>query len=236
MKVEESNSESRYIKGLAMKRLMIALVFSTVSILAVDVDKVVIPAKTEIFMTLQRSLNTKTASTGDRFYGEVSVPVTINDEIVIPVGTTVIGHVESLRRPGHLKGKGQIDLKFDSMIFPDGVTRDMRAIVQSTENYSTERVAKSEGTVVAGSSQGGETAEAAAKGGVTGATVGAIAGRSLKGAGVGGMVGAAGGAVLGVFKRGKDVEFRRGDSITIQLTDSVRLVKAEPPAQGEKLK
>ncbi|HEY2931897.1 MAG TPA: hypothetical protein VGK99_09125 [Acidobacteriota bacterium] len=222
-----------------MKKLAIAII-AIGSVLGADLDSLVIPAKTDIFVTLKRGISTRTAAPGDKFYGEVAVPVTIKDEIVIPEGSTIIGHVESLRRPGHLKGKGELELRFDSVILPDGVTRDMRAVVSSTENYSTNRVSQTEGTVVAGGTQAGETAEGAVKGAVTGAPIGAIAGAvrggALKGAGVGGMVGAAGGALLGVFKRGKDVEFRRGDSITIQLTDAVRLVTPEPPAQGQRLK
>ncbi|MBI4455483.1 MAG: hypothetical protein HY644_06250 [Acidobacteria bacterium] len=192
-----------------------------------DLDSVVIPAKTEIFVTLQRTLSTRTASLGDRFYGTVSVPVTLNDKIIIPVGSWILGHVDWSKKPGRLKGKAEIELKFDNVVLPDGRTREIRAAVQSAENYSTSQISKSEGAVVAEGGQGKETAEGAAKGAVTGAVVGAVAGRSLKGAGVGGLAGAAAGVVVGIFKRGKDVELRKGDTVTIQLTEAVRFVKPQ---------
>ncbi|MBI2821089.1 MAG: hypothetical protein HYX74_02590 [Acidobacteria bacterium] len=200
-----------------------------------NIDSVVLPAKTEIFVTLQRTLNTRTLAAGDRFYGQVSVPVTANDRIIIPVGSSIIGHVDTSRRPGHLKGQGELMLEFDSIILPDGTTREIQAVVQSVENYATSGISSTEGGIVAEGSQGRETAATAAGTAVKGAVVGAIADRSVKGAGIGGLIGAAGGAIIGVFKRGKDVELHKGDSVTIQLTEAVRFVKPQPAPEGERL-
>lgn len=218
-----------------MKKLFWILLLSTAALRAQDIDSVVIPAKTEIFVTLERSLTTRAASVGDSFYGRVAVPVTMNDKIIIPVGSTIIGHVDSSKKPGYLKGKAQLQLTFDRVILLSGVTRDIRAVVQSAENYSSGRTSQTEGTLVAEGSQGKEVASGATNGGVSGAVVGAIAGRSLKGAGVGGAVGAAAGGVIGLFKRGQDVVLHKGDSVTIQLTDSVQFVKPEPIPQGRRL-
>jgi hypothetical protein len=200
-----------------------------------DLDSVVIPAKTEIFVTLQRNLSTKTVGAGDRFYGEVAVPVSVDDTIVIPVGTSVIGHVEKARRGGRVKGESALTLTFDSIVLPDGRTRQIEAIVQSAENYPSTPITRSEGTVVAPGEPGQEVGKPAGEGAIKGATVGAIATRGLKGAGVGAAIGAAGGAILGIFKRGPEVEMRKGDSVSIVLTDSVRFVKPQPPVEGERL-
>ena len=37
------------------------------------------------------------------------------------------GTVTEVKRPGKLKGKGEIYLRFDSLTFPNGITRDFRA-------------------------------------------------------------------------------------------------------------
>ena len=200
-----------------------------------DIDSVVIPAKTEIFVTIQRGLSTKNVGSGDRFYAEVAVPVSINDTIVIPVGTSVIGHVDLTRRAGRVKGQSELTLKFESVVLPDGRTREIQAIVQSAENYPSTPITRSEGTVVAPGSPGEEVGKPAGEGAIKGATVGAIAGRNIKGAGIGAAIGAAGGAILGIFKRGPDVELRKGDSVSIVLTDSVRFVKPEPALTGERI-
>ena len=214
---------------------LFAWFWPVVSLFGQGIDSVVIPAKTEIFVTLQRSLSTKTTSSGDRFFGQVAVPVAIDDKVIIPIGSSIIGHVDASRRSAHLKGQAALTLKFDSIVLPDGTTRQLQAVVQSAENYPSTPISQTEGTVVAQGSPGKETAGEAAGGAVKGATVGAIAGRSLKGAGIGAVIGAAGGAILGVFKKGPEVVLQKGDSVTIVLTDAVRFVKPQPAPEGVKL-
>lgn len=201
---------------------------------AQSIDEVVIPRRTDIFIELQRAINTRVAATGDKFYGQVSVPVTANDQIVIPVGSYIIGHVEASQQPGRLKGKAELLLKFDTLILPDGTTRQMRAVVDSAEDYETDYEGE-EGRLRAPGSQGSETAAGAAGGAVTGAiigtTVGAARGRTKKGLATGTVIGAAGGALLGVFQRGKDVVLPRGSTLTIQLEEDIGFVKPPPPPE-----
>ena len=83
-------------------------------------DDLVIPSKTDIFLTLQQSISTKAAGRGNKFFGKLVVPVTANDKIVIPVGSYVIGHVLAANEPGYLKGSAELLLAFDSIILPDG--------------------------------------------------------------------------------------------------------------------
>ena len=83
-----------------------------------DLDGIVVPNKTEIFIALQRSLNSATATTGDKFSATVQVPVTHQDKIIIPVGSFVIGHVVYKKDPGRVKGKAELQLAFDTVILP----------------------------------------------------------------------------------------------------------------------
>ena len=57
------------------------LIVSCASSFGQTLDDAVIPRKTEIFVKIQRSLNSKTARTGDRFHGQVEVPVTV--EVIV---------------------------------------------------------------------------------------------------------------------------------------------------------
>ena len=217
-----------------MIRLLLP-VLAVAALMGQSIDEVMIPGKTEIFITLERTINTKTASSGDKFYGRVAVPVTHNDRIVIPAGTYIIGHVDTTKKPGYVKGKAQIELKFDTVILPDGTTRQIEAVVQSAEGYENAQTGE-EGKIEASGSQGKETAGSAAGGAVTGAVLGGVATRSWKGMGVGTAVGAAGGAILGVFKKGEDVVLQKGTSITVQLNENIRFVKPQPPNPGTRLK
>jgi hypothetical protein len=204
----------------------------------VNLDEVVLPRKTEIFIELQRGINSRTAQPGDRFSAVVEVPVTVDDSIVIPVGSYVLGHVVRKAPAGRVKGKAQLLLAFDTVILPDGVTRKMVAVLDSAEGYSTDS-SREDGQLEAPGSQGEEVligaARGAATGVITGATVGIFRGQTLRGAGIGAAVGAAGGALLGLLEKGEEVELPRGSSLTIQLEESVGFVRPEPPPTGVRL-
>jgi hypothetical protein len=208
-----------------MIKLVIVLLAST-TLFAQTIDDVVIPRKTDIFITLGRTVSSKTAAAGDKFFGQIAVPVTIDDRIVIPVGSHIIGHVEKTKKPGRVRGEGEISLRFDTVILPDGTTRQIAAAVSSAEGY--EAAAGEEGIITAESDQGAQAAEGAVKGGVTGAGIGGIAGRSWKGAGIGAAAGAATGAVIGVLKKNNEVVLPRGTSVTVQLDQDVRFIKPQP--------
>lgn len=206
---------------------------TSVIVFGQSLDDVVIPKKSEIFITLGRTINTKTASTGDKFYGLVDVPLTVNDQIVIPIGSHIIGHIGTTQKPGYVKGKARLELKFDTIILPNGTTRKIRAAAQSVEGYKSST--DEDGIIEAAGSQGGEVAGSAAGGAVTGAVIGVVASRGFKGAGVGSAIGAAGGAILGIFKKGEDVVLPKGTSVNVQFYDSIRFVKPEAPHLGKRL-
>lgn len=197
----------------------------------VDLDTVIIPRKTDLYIELKKGINSRTARQGDKFSALVEVPVTVNDTIVIPVGSYVLGHVVRSKGSGYVKGKAELLLGFDTVILPDGTTRQIQAVVDSAENYST-RDEREEGTLEASGSQAEEVGigavTGAATGAITGATVGVFRGETLKGAGIGAAVGAAGGAIISLLKKGEEVELPKGSSLTIQLQDAIRFVK--PPA------
>ena len=196
-----------------------------------NLDDVILPEKTTIFLTLERTINTETASPGDGVHGRVSVPVTVDDRIVVPVGSHVIGRVETARGSGYVKGKAKLIVLFDTFILPNGTTRKMEAVVQSAEGYRSDYKGET-GQLEPSGSQTGETVSGATKGGIAGATIGALSGRDLKGAGVGAAIGSGVGALLGLFSKGQQVVLRRGTSMEIQLNSDVRLVKPRPRNPG----
>ena len=207
-----------------------------------SLDGIMIPRKTEVFIALQRALNSKTASAGDKFSATVQVPVTHEDKIIVPVGSFIIGHVVFKKDPGRIKGKAELQLAFDTVILPDGTTRMLEAAVTSAEGVATQEDSE-DGTLEKDSEKGGKVADAAMKGGVagaiTGATIGVFRGGSsvARGIGVGSAIGAAGGAALALLQKGEDVELPRGAGLTIQLLDNVIFVKPEKVAQqGQVLK
>src|SRR5579884_3676558 len=87
----------------------------------------VIATGTRILLRLTNSINTKHAAAGDRVYLETAAPVFINGHLVIPAGSSVLGSVTESTRPGRVKGKSALNLRFDSLTLPNGVTRDFRS-------------------------------------------------------------------------------------------------------------
>ncbi|RPI29117.1 MAG: hypothetical protein EHM61_02670 [Acidobacteria bacterium] len=201
---------------------------------AQTIDNVTISKKTEIFITLERSISSRTASTGDKFYGRIAVPVTVNDKIVLPVGSYVIGHVDTSKEAGRLRGKAELGLKFDTIILPDGTTRDIRAVLASAEGYETGSPDE-EGKIQASGGQAEDIGKGTLAGGTVGGTIGGLGSRSWRGVGIGAGAGAATGAIIGALKKNREVDLPKGASITVVLDSDIRFAKPEPPSQGKPL-
>ena len=95
--------------------------------------EIVVPAGTKIPLTLINSLSTKHSSEGDRVYLQTSFPIIVDGRIVIPRGSYVTGTVTESKRPGKVKGKGEIFLRFDSLTLTNGTTRDFRSRLGGTD-------------------------------------------------------------------------------------------------------
>ena len=80
-------------------------------------SRIVVPAGTQIAMTLQTGLTTKTANVGDRFEATMASPVSVNGRVAIPDGAKVSGHVILAEQPGKASGRGQLQLSYDTVTF-----------------------------------------------------------------------------------------------------------------------
>src|SRR2546423_13627898 len=94
-----------------------------------DLKSFLIQTGTRIPLSMVNSVSTKTTGEGDRVYLETTFPIAVNGKIVIPAGSYGLGTVMASKRPGKVKGRGEFRLRFDSLMLPNGVTRDFRAQV-----------------------------------------------------------------------------------------------------------
>jgi len=173
---------------------------------------VVVPAGTVIPVTLTSRISTKNARDGDGIYGKTVFPITVNNKIVIPEGSFVRGKVTEIRRPGRVKGKGELTLNFQTLVLPSGITVP---IYTSLGGAGGAGERKGEATVQGDSSKG-EDAKTVGTTAAQGALIGVIADRG-KGAVVGGGVGAAAGTAAVLLTRGKDLVLEPGTTIEIVL-------------------
>ncbi len=161
---------------------------------------ITVPRGTRVLLALVSEISTKRAKEGDRVYLRTDAPVAAGGRVVIPRGSDVSGTITRTKPAGRVSGKGELYIRFDSLILPNGVSRDFHARPPGDEG-------KVEGN---GKSADGRTVM---EGAGMGATVGAIA-RGLPGAGIGG----AAGALIGVLvSRTQDVVLRQGTHLEMVL-------------------
>lgn len=199
---------------------------SEAAVAAADSNRLVIPAGTQIPISLTQAISTKNAREGDAVYAQTTFPFVINDHVLVPSGTYIQGKISSVQRAGHGHGRAEILMHFTTMIFPTGYTVMLPASVENTPGAEKQSVKDSEGTIQQDSDTG-KRVEDAAKGGVIGtvggATAGGVATGSLNGARVGAGAGAAAGVAWALLKRGQDVRLEVGTSIQMEVQRAIIL-------------
>jgi type IV secretion system protein VirB10 len=180
----------------------------------------VVPAETNIPLVLNSTVNSRTAYVGQPIYCETIYPITIGNRMVIPVGSSVKGAVTQVIRPGRVKGRAQVGLRFEELVLPNGTTVPLRATLSGFGTTGKEDFNQKEGKVKGASSKG-KDAETVARTTVPGAEIGTIVGASkgapVEGLGIGAAAGAATGLVWVLATRGQDVVLPRGTSLELQL-------------------
>ena len=82
---------------------------------------------THVLLSMVNSVSTKRAAVGDRLYLQTAFPLLANGRIVVPQGSWVTGTITEVKRPGRVKGRGELQVRFDSLVLPNGVSRNFRA-------------------------------------------------------------------------------------------------------------
>jgi type IV secretion system protein VirB10 len=182
-----------------------------------DAEAYTLAAGTRIAVTLKHAISTKSARENDPVYAETSFPVVSNGKVVIPVGTYVQGVVQRAQRPGRVKGRGELVLHFNTLIFPSGYTLLLPGAIDSVPGAEkTEMKDKKEGTIESQGTKGKDAGTVASTAG-TGAAIGAVVARSAGGAATGGAIGAGVGLASVLLTRGPDVRIESGTLVDMVL-------------------
>ena len=178
----------------------------------------VVKAGTRLLLRLTNDVNTKRTLAGDRLYLETAVPLFGDGKLLIPIGTYVTAQVTEAERAGRVKGKSSLNVRFDTLTLPNGVSRNFDARIATAETAG--KLDKAEGRIQ-GEGSKGKDAKAVAKTTATTTGLGSIIGSAVGHAGSGAAVGAAVGAVgalAGVLaSRGADVILPRGTTLEMEL-------------------
>src|SRR2546426_8877442 len=173
--------------------------------------RLVVPANTTIPLELRNTISSRTAYVGQAIYCETIYPITVGNRIVIPVGSYVKGAVTQVVRPGRVKGRAQIGLRFESITLPNGTTHRLRATLSGFAGNGKEGFRRDESKVEGESSKGQDAAVIASSAG-EGTVLGAIS-HGGKGAGIGGAAGGVGALVWVLATRGKDIVLPSGTNL-----------------------
>src|SRR4051794_5966353 len=185
---------------------------------------------TKIPLSLINTISTKHSAEGDRVYLETAFPVLSEGRIVIPVGSYVSGTVTQIKKPGRMKGRGELYVRFDSLTLPNGVTRDFRARLGGVDGQNSGELDRSEGKVRSEGNKAGDArsiGEAAGAGASIGVIAGSAAGHTGMGAGIGAAAGAAAGLIGVLTTRGPDAVLARGSTVEMVLDRQVQFSENE---------
>jgi hypothetical protein len=160
---------------------------------------VTVPAGTALPLELMTALSTETATVEMPVRARLRQAVVVEGDTAIPAGTILSGNVSEVERPGRVKGRARLVVRFTEAEI-NGVREDLRTNPVVFEGEATK----------------GEDATKVGVGAGVGAAIGGILGGgdgAAKGAAIGGAAGA--GTVLAT--RGRDVEVASGASINATL-------------------
>lgn len=175
-----------------------------------------VPAGTTIHSRLLSTLSTKLNFQGDTFLATVSEPVVVGGETVVPLGATIEGRIAYLDRPGRIRGVAEMRLSPEKMVFPDGRTLHLSAVLLSAYGAEDARVEGEEGLVKGPTSRKSDlkiVGTGAAAGGVIGTIASGGSGLIL-----GGIIGGSAGLADRLLRRGRDLTLPSGTQLNYQLT------------------
>jgi type IV secretion system protein VirB10 len=183
--------------------------------------EIVVPDGTVLPVVLTAYMNSRSTQVGDTFYSETVYPIWIQQRLVIPRGSLVKGTVTYVKRPGRIKGKGEMAVRFDSVLLPNGINRNLVASFRGIHGPGAEKIDRQK-EVVGMDSTTGEDAGQVAGIATQGAIIGALADESFTGAGIGAGAGAAVGLATVLFSRGRDLILEPGTQFDLELKQPLR--------------
>jgi hypothetical protein len=204
-----------------------------------SVQTVVVPAGSKVLLALKAAVNTKTAQAGDTVYLTSTFPVIVKDRVIIPAGMDVQGVIDSVVRPGRVKGRAKVTMHFTTLIFPNGSVVEIPGSVNALPGAGGPTVKGNENTVVqAGTNaRDARNVETATAGG---AGIGGLAGlgssNAAPGLAYGALAGSVGGVVYTLLTRGDDVVLQPGQALEMELQRPLVLAEKDvyvpPPSNG----
>ena len=200
--------------------------------------EIVVPRDTLIPVVLRTTINTKSGFVGEAIYCKSIYPITVENKIIIPEGSSIRGTVTEEVRPGRARGRAKLGLRFDESVLPNGTTRQLRASLAGFGSSGNERFNRTEGQIEGNRSKNnaGQKVEQTTN---SGAEIGSIVGwgedHPVEGVAIGAAAGAATGVIWMLATRANDIVLPPGTTLTLELSQPVTFSRADlaPPEEQD---
>ncbi len=173
---------------------------------------------------------------GDPIVSELTEPILVSGDLVLPKGTKFFGNVSKVIAPKHFGRDGNIQIAFKGLQTPKGKTLEFKeANLTQSKNHLTKGQNIARGAARLGSfASGGAAAGALVAYQVAGVLALAVQPQYIlaSGAGIGLLIG----TIASVVKKGKAGHLMPGDELKINLEQSLVLPVAEPLAENKPVK
>jgi hypothetical protein len=189
---------------------------ATTAVPATPAAKIQVPSGTHIPLVLHNAISTRSARPGDPVYLETLFPIMIDGHVVIPAGSYMSGEITESKRPGRVKGRGELMVKLNTLILPNAYMVNLNATPSGGAGTGGNETMDSEGKITGDSDKLGDAATIA-KTTAGGAAIGGLATRTPAGAGIGAGIGAAAGLMAVLLTRGPEAVLPRGSTLEAVL-------------------
>ena len=181
-----------------------------------------VPRGERIRVRMNETLSSKTARAGDTFTTNVTEPVYSNNGVVvIPVGSTIVGRVSSVKQAKKGGDPGSIDVNFTEVKLPNGTRRSING---SLTDLDTKKAKSDNEGSASGDDRKNDKLIFIGGGAAGGAILGGAIGGG-KGALIGGILGAVGGLAGERLTKGEDAEVKSGTEFGVYLNQSASFPK-----------
>jgi len=187
----------------------IFLLFVNFTFLNAQTDSSIYQLQAGTIMRLQmdNEINSKVASVNDTFTTTLTVPVKVQEMVVLPVGTVIEGRVTKVKRASYGGRGGSLEVSFQTLQLLNGGKRGIEGVLVTKLKAETSQTANVL-TILGGTALGG--------------IVGAVS-RSQNGSLIGAGVGTGAGTSVAFLRKGSDVKIRAAEEFEIKLTKNVNL-------------
>ena len=171
---------------------------------------IVIPAGTVLNVRTTGPISTGSSQPNQEFEGSLSKPLTVGENVIVPVGAPVSGVIPQAKSAGRIKGEGTLTLALTS------ITVKGKPYQIATEPWAQDAKGR-----------GKRSAAMIGGGGAAGALIGGLAGGG-KGAAIGALAGAGAGTAGATMTGKREVAIPAESILVFKLSKPLTL----PPMQG----